>query len=408
LALLGGHPAVAPGQAQRWPVLTSADSAAVQGVLNRGVLSGRCAPEMRALEEEFAQYIGVGHCLATNSGTGALCMALGSAGVGPGDEVIVPALTYAATAQAVLQCGGIPIFVDIDPSTYNIDPLRLAEKIGSRTRAIIPVHLHGLPAEMQTINEIAENHGGLAVIEDAAQAHGATYTGRPVGSLGEMAAFSLNATKNLPAGEGGLFVTNAFEVAQRAARIRFNGLDPDPGWDPMRPLDQLRDSLATTRGSMLLPGEMTAALARSQLRRLSATTERAVRNGRHLNARLRELTGLIVPTVPQDRTHVFHKYRLALDADALASRKRGVALRDGLLEALRAEGVEVSLWQTSPLPRHPVFEDGEAYPVAQAVLDASFVVGSQSYPLFAQPDAVVDAWANAFEKVWGHREYVGR
>ena len=159
---------------------------------------------------------------------------------------------------------------------------------------------------------------------------------------------------------------------------------------------------------MLLPGEMTAALARSQLRRLPLTTERAGRNGMRLSARLRELTGFVVPAVPRDQTHVFHKYRLRLDAEELARQKSGATLRDVWVKALRAEGVEVSLWQTAPLPRHPVFEDGEPYPVAQAVLDASFVVGSQSYPLFAQPNAVVDAWANAFEKVWRHREHLGR
>ena len=408
LAILGGPRVVEPGLGQSWPILDATDVRAVQGVLERGVLSGRGAPEMQALEDEFAKDTAVDHCLATNSGTSALVMALGAAGVGPGDEVLVPAFTYVATAQAVLQRAATPIFVDIDPATYSMDPFRIAEKIGPRTRAIIPVHLHGLPAEMQTITEIARINGELTVIEDAAQAHGADYQGQRVGSLGVMAAFSLNSTKNLPAGEGGLFVTNSAEFAKRAAEIRFNGLDPNPGWNPSRPLDGLRDSVATTSGAMFLPGEMTAALGRSQLRRLSVTTERAIRNGSRMSARLKEFPGFVVPAVPEDRTHVFHKYRLGFDADGLGYRKGSSALRDTLVTVLRAEGVEVSLWQTAPLPRHPVFEDGELYPVTQAVLDASLVVGTQSYPLFAQPACVIDAWANAFEKVWQHREQLGR
>lgn len=392
-------------QPRPWPSLIAADYEAVQRVLERGVLSGRGAPEMRALEEEFASYIGTAHCLATNSGTAALCLALGAAGIGPGDEVIVPALTYVATAQAVLQCGAKPVFADIDPATFNLDPGCLEPKIGPRTRAIIPVHLHGLPADMQPINDLAARHG-LVVIEDAAQAHGALYRGAMAGSLGTMGAFSLNSTKNLPAGEGGLFVTNSAELAHRAARVRFNGLDPDADWDPTHPLDALRDSLATARGSMLLLGEMTAALARSQLRRLGETTERALRNGMRLSARLSGLEGLLVPMVPADRTHVFHKYRLGLDYEKLGGPTAGVMQRDAWVNALSAEGVEVSLWQKAPLPRHPLFEDGEAYPGAQAAVDASLIIGSQSYPLFAQPDAVVDAWADAIEKVWLRRECV--
>jgi len=254
LAVLGGEPVATSKDTRQWPILTKTDFEAVERVLNRGVLSGRVAPEIRALEKEFAEYIGAYTCLATNSGTAALHMALAAAGVGPGDEVIIPALTFIATAQAVLYQGATPVFGDIDRATYNLDSAKVADRITPRTKAIIAVHLHGLPADMDLINALAEP-SGLTVIEDAAQAHGASYGGRPVGTLGHMAAFSLNSTKNLPAGEGGLFVTDSPELAAKAARFRFNGVNPDPGWDPDHPLDGKSDSLAETRGHMYLPTE---------------------------------------------------------------------------------------------------------------------------------------------------------
>ncbi len=401
LALFGGPPVLRPGQARHWPLLAEADYAAVRRVLDRGVLSGCCAPELKALEAEFAAFVVTRFCLATNSGTAALHIALAAAGVGPGDEVIVPALSFIATAQAVLHQGAVPVFADIDPKTYTLDPAAAAPRISVRTRAIVPVHLHGLPAEMDALNALADR-AGLTVIEDAAQAHGAYYRGRAVGTLGRMAAFSLNSTKNLPAGEGGLFVTESCELHARAARVRFNGLDPDPVWDPARPLDGEADSLATTTGWMYLPGELTAALARAQLQRLPDTTRRSQGNAARLTARLAELPGVEPPTVPPDRTHVFHKYRVRLDPERAGVKLAPRDFRDLVLRALNAEGAEGVLWQTVPLPAHPLFASREPYPEAQAALDASLIIGSQSYPLFAQPLEVIDAWANAFEKIWSH------
>ncbi len=401
LAVLGGAPVATSKGTRQWPILTKNDFEAVERVLNRGVLSGRVAPEIRALEKEFAEYIGAHTCLATNSGTAALHMALAAAGVGPGDEVIVPALTFIATAQAVLHQGATPVFADIDRITYNLDPAKVADRITPRTKVIIPVHLHGLPANMDPINTLA-GRWGLTVIEDAAQAHGASYCGRPAGRLGHLAAFSLNSTKNLPAGEGGLFVTDSPELAARAARFRFNGVSPDPGWDPDHPLDGKSDSLAGTRGYMYLPTELTAALARSQLTRLQLTTERSRENAARLTARLSKLAGIETPVVPANTTHVFHKYRVRLDPERAGFNMSIIEFRDLVLNALRAEGVEAVIWQSSPIPFHPLFGSSEHFPEAQAAIDASFIVGSQSFPLFAQPKSVVDAWAEAFEKVWAH------
>ena len=384
---------------RRWPILTDEDRAALARVLDRGVLSGAGAPEMRALEAEFAAAVGARFCLATNSGTAALHLALAAMGLGPGDEVIVPALSFIATAQAVLHQGAQPVFADVDPATYNLDPADAARRVTSRTRALVPVHLHGLPADMDAVNALAQRHG-FAVIEDAAQAHGALYKGCAVGTLGAMAAFSLNSTKNLPAGEGGLFVTDSEELYARAARVRFDGLEPPGKWDATHPLDDEADAFATLRGWMYLPGELTSALARSQLQRLAETTARSQRNAARLSERLVRLPGVEPPRVPPDRTHVFHKYRVRLDPERAGVRLSPLALRDRALEALRAEGVEAVLWQTAPLPSHPLFGSRERYPNAAAALESTLIIGSQSYPLFAQPLDVVDAWADGFEKAW--------
>jgi perosamine synthetase len=384
---------------RRWPLLTAADQAALQRVLDRGVLSGACAPEMKALEAAFAEFVGARFCLATNSGTSALHIALAAAGVGPGDEVIVPALSFVATAQAVLHQGARPVFADVDPRTYNIDPAEVAARLTPRTRAVVPVHLHGLPADLDALVDLAAPRS-ITIIEDAAQAHGARYRGRSIGTLGHMAAFSLNSTKNLPAGEGGLFVTGSEVFHDRAQHVRFDGLAPGAKWDPEHPLDDESAGVALMPGWMYLPGELTAALARAQLERLPATTARSQRNGARMTERLAALPGVLPPFVPADRTHVFHKYRVRLDAERAGIRLAPRALRDLMVERLNAEGVEAVLWQTVPLPHHPVFRSHEPYPNATAILDSSLVMGSQSYPLFAQPLDVVDHWADAFAGIW--------
>jgi dTDP-4-amino-4,6-dideoxygalactose transaminase len=387
-------------------VLTEDDYSALRRVLDRGLLSGRGAPEVTALEAEWASFVGARFCLATNSGTAALHIALAAAVVGPGDEVIVPALSFIATAQAVLHQGASPVFVDIDPVTHTMDPRRLEAAITPRTKAVVPVHLHGLPAEMDAINTVAARHG-LVVIEDAAQAHGARYKGLRVGTLGHMAAFSLNSTKNLPAGEGGLFVTDSPEFLRRAAVVRFDGIECDRGseWDPTHPLDEEAGSLASTVGWMYLPGEMTAALARSQLQRLDYTNAMAQVTAWRLSDRLTRLPGVDPPVVPQDRSHVFHKYRVRLRPEALGLDCPPLLFRDLVLQALRAEGVEAVLWQTVPLPDHPLFRNqnrGADCPETRRLLDSSLIIGSQSFPLFAQTPELADAYADAFEKVWAH------
>src|SRR5260370_20234996 len=186
-----------------------------------------------------------------------------------------------------------------------MDPADCARRISARTRAIVPVHLHGLPADMDAIGGLARERG-LTVIEDAAQAHGALYKGRVAGTLGAMAAFSLNSTKNLPAGEGGLFVTSSEELYARAARVRFDGLEPPSKWDATHPLDDEADALATLRGFMYLPGELTSAIARSQLQRLGETTARSQLTAARLSERPGRPPGAAPPPAPPRPTHPLH------------------------------------------------------------------------------------------------------
>ena len=319
LAVLGGEPVVDRDAHVLWPIIADEDKEAVRRVLDRGILSGGSAPEARALEHEFAQYVDARYSLLTHSGTSALYLTVAANGLHGGDEVIVPAYSFIATAFSVLQAGGVPIFADIDPVTCNIDPAKAEAAIGPRTRAIMPVHVHGCPADMEAIEAVASRHG-LVVLEDAAQAHGARSGGRPVGALGAAGGFSLQASKNLSAGEGGILVTNSEEVWERANQIRSFGQDLQridaETYDESRPLDGNRALMSHRLGGMYRGNEMMAAFARAQLRRLPALTTQAQSNAARLSSQLGELPGVLPPRVPEGCESVFHKYRVGLDAVA--------------------------------------------------------------------------------------------
>ena len=419
LAVAGGSPAVAPGSHRSWPEITAEDRGAIERVLDRGVLWGPNAPEVSALQEEWAAYCGTRHCLVTNSGTAALHCAVVAAGVRPGDEVIVPAFSFVATAMAVLHQGAIPVFCDIDPVTYNLDPRGLEARITQRTRAVMPVHAHGLPADMAPIRAVAARYG-LAVIEDAAQAHGATYRGARAGSLGDCAGFSLNGSKGLSAGEGGLFVTADDDALTAARRLAIFGEDT-PATGP----GQYRAYWSHGVGWNYRSQELTAALARSQLRRLDRHNRTARENARRLNAILAGIPGLRAPTVPDDRACAFYRYRILIEREEMGFAGPAIELRDRLLGALRAEGVAASLWQLRPLPSHPVFRRGGRFaawqpgddesldpwcpadhPVTAHLLSSSIVIGTGEHLLAGQPPGLMDRYAEAFEKVMDDLETV--
>ncbi len=428
LAIRGGAPVVPKDLHRHWPVITAEDKTAVLAVLDHGVLNGPYAPQVKALEEEWARYCGVRFVLTTNSGTAALHTAVAAGGIGTGDQVITTAFTFLATALAVLQQNAVPVFVDIDPRTYNIDPARIEERITSRTKAIIPVHIHGVPSDMDPILAVARKHG-LLVIEDAAQAHGSTYKGRKVGGIGDMGIFSLQASKNLPAGEGGIFVTNREDLRDRANRFRMFGEDiresDKRAFDSSRPLDGAREYNSLMMGWMYRTTEMTAAMGRSQLHRLDESLANTRRNAAYLTKELDKIPGITPPYIPPDCTSSFYQYRIRLNPRAAGSSLSPKEFRLKVLAALKAEGVEVSLWQTVPVPGQTLFQertgyglscpwkcplgvevkyDLREYPETLKLLEDSMVIGSHSYPLFPQPLELMQAYVKAFQRVFANLE----
>jgi dTDP-4-amino-4,6-dideoxygalactose transaminase len=404
----------------RWPVLGPEEREALLGVLDRGVLSGQLAPEVRGLEREAAAFVGSRFCLATNSGTSALHLALVGAGIEAGDEVIVPAFTFVATAMAVLHQGAVPVFVDVEPRTFGMDPTLVEAAIGPRTRAVVPVHLHGVPCELQPVMDLAARRG-LVVIEDAAQALGATYRGRTAGTMGVAGCFSLQSSKSVASGEGGLLVTDDEEVYRRAQAARMFGEDSRPedeaSYDLRHALDGNRAYDSAAVGWNYRTTELSAAVARAQLRRLPLWNANALENAQLLTRRLAELPGVTPPEVPGDRVPAFHKYRVQLDASKLGVDAPPLVVRDAMVRALRAEGCEVVLWQTRPVPGQTLFQRLEAaararegsrrpsyalaqFPQTQAILDRSLCLFSQTYPIAPQPRALVEAYAEAFARVW--------
>jgi dTDP-4-amino-4,6-dideoxygalactose transaminase len=430
LAIRGGTPVVRKELHVRWPVITDEDKAAVLAALDSGILNGPYAPQVKALEEEWARYCDVKYALTTNSGTAALHSAVAAGGIGTGDQVITTAFTFLATALAVLQHNAVPVFVDVDPRTFNIDPAKIEERITPRTKAIIPVHIHGLPADMAPILAVARKHG-LLVIEDAAQAHGSTYKGQKVGGIGDMGIFSFQGSKNLPAGEGGIFVTNREDLRDRANMFRMFGEDiresDKKAFDPSRPLDGAREYNSLMMGWMYRTNEMSAALCRSQLRRLDASLANARKNAAYLTEHLGKIPGVIPPYVPSDCTSGYYQYRIRLNPVAAGVPLPAKEFRSMVLAALKAEGVEVSLWQTVPVPGQTLFQErtgyglscpwkcplGEEvkydlaeYPQTVRLLADSLVIGSHSYPLFPQPMELMRSYVEAFQRVFANLDQV--
>jgi perosamine synthetase len=307
--------------------------------------AGRFIPEFEKL---FAQFCGVSHAISCNNGTAALHLALQALGVKPGDEVIVPTLTYIATANAVRYCGATPVLVDSDPRTMNIDPSRIEERITPRTRGIIPVHLYGHPADMQPIMDIASRHR-LFVLEDAAEAHGALYRGVKTGALGTAATFSFFGNKIITTGEGGMITTSGDELNRSLRLIRGQGMDSQ------------RRYWFTVIGNNFRMTNIQAALGLAQVERieLHLAKRRAVAEwyNRHLEP-LRDT--IVLPVEEPWAHHAFWIYTILLKEDA------GIE-RDALMAALEEAGIE-----TRPVfyPMHvmpPYREADGAYPVAESL-----------------------------------------
>ncbi|MBN1458391.1 MAG: DegT/DnrJ/EryC1/StrS family aminotransferase [Armatimonadetes bacterium] len=344
LALLGGTP-VRTRPWPHWPDVREEDVEAVAHAIRSGKWWQHEGERVTAFEQQFASYQDAAYGVAVNSGTTALQVALEALGVGPGAEVIVPAYTFQATAGSVLLAGAVPVFADVDPDTMNIAPGSVEELLTDRTRAIMPVHIAGLLADMDRIMTIAKARG-LLVIEDAAQAHGAIWRDRKVGAIGEAGCFSFQASKNLPAGEGGLITTDDGGVYARAASLR------DVGRVKGRPFYEHH-----TLGYNYRMTEMQGALLLSRLRHLEGETEIRYRNGRLLTEVISQLPG-VTPLDPEpapgDR-RAYHLYPIRLEQELV-----DVVPRERFLEALRAEGIPCMEGYGRPLYHNPVFQKKDA------------------------------------------------
>jgi dTDP-4-amino-4,6-dideoxygalactose transaminase len=363
-----------------------------------GRLDGK---EVAEFEERFATMHGCRHGIAVVNGTVALRIALLAAGIGAEDEVIVPPYTFVATATAVLEANAVPVFADIDLATYNLDPAAVSAAITSRTKAIVPVHFAGQPADMDALLALARPRG-ILVLEDAAHAHGAAYAGRPAGSLGDAATFSFQSSKNVTAGEGGMITTNDDQLARVCRSMHNCGRVPDGVWYEHH----------VVSGNYRL-GEFQAAVLNGQLDRLEEQAQTRERNGRRLADRLAAIPGLHPQRRPPECTrHAYHLFMMRIDA-----REFGAA-REAVRDALEAEGVPCSTGYGYSLPDQPLFRNKAFGPFVPGVRDrldyaavrcrnSDLLCREQALwlgqNLLLGPDEDVDDIVSAFEKIHAHR-----
>jgi perosamine synthetase len=304
---------------------------AIRRVLSSGVFTN--GPATREFEAAFAQRHHVEHAIAFANGTVALAAMYLGLGIGPGDEVIVPSMTFISSATSVLHVGATPVFADVLPDTFNLDPQDVMRRVTRSTRAILAVHYGGQPADMAELSDVARE-AGVLILEDAAEAHGASYRGRPVGGLGKAAMFSFTPTKNITTGEGGMVTTNDGDLAARLRLLRNHG--------------QTSLYQHTVLGFNWRITEMQAAMGVVQLGRLDDIIRRKRENATVLGGRLRGIRGVTPPAARPDREHVYMLYTTVLDGD-----------RDAVREAMLDAGVEVRLY-FPPAHQQPVFAEREA------------------------------------------------
>lgn len=354
LALFGGTPAVQAGF-KAFNTIGNEEITAVTEVLRTGVLSGYIGargeafmggPRVRAFEAAAAQYFGVKHAVAVNSWTSGLTASIGAIGLEPGDEVITTPWTMVATATAILQWNGIPVFADIDPVSFNLDPASVEKCISPKTRAIMAVDIFGQSSDMRALRDIATRHN-LKLLGDTAQAPGAMYHGASTGTLGDIGGYSLNYHKHIHCGEGGILVTNSDDYAARLQMIRNHAEAVVDSTDPA--------VLCNMIGSNFRMGEIEAAIATEQLKKLKPNIESRQRVAAELNAGLAALQGLTTPKVSEGCTHVYYIYGITLDPEAL-----GVS-REKIVSALRAEGVPGVGSGYQNVHLYPMFQQRIAY-----------------------------------------------
>lgn len=319
------------------PQIGEEEIEAVVKVLKSGILTHSlgAGPVVTKFEKEFANFANTKNAIAVNTGTAALHVAVLAANVKPGEEVILPSFTFVATAEAVVIAGAKPVFVDIDPKTYNILPKKIEEAITRKTKAVIPVDLYGLPADVQPIKEIAEKHG-LIVIEDAAQAHGATYKEKPAGFFADVACWSLYASKNMTTGEGGVITTSNDEMTDQMRLIRSHG--------------EKAKYASFMLGHNYRMTEIQAAIGCVQLKKLPAFLSKRRSNARRLTEILKKTEKLQLPQEPKNFGHSWYLYTVRLK-DATERE------RDRIVEELKKEGIGAEVYYVNPVHLMPYYRN---------------------------------------------------
>ena len=314
------------------PVIGKEEIDEVVKVLKSGMLAQ--GKKVEEFEKNFSEHINVKHSIAVSNGTSALHTALLSVGIKPGDEVIVPSFTFISTANSVLFCGAKPVFADINEDDFNIDVEDIQKKITDKTKAIIPVHLYGHPADMKAIMDIAEDKN-LKVIEDACQAHGAEFDGKKVGSFG-IGTFSFYPTKNMTTGEGGMITTNSDEIAEKSRLFRGHGMKIRYHHEIM--------------GYNYRMSDINAAIGIWQLKRLNENNAKRIENARLLTNGLKDIDGIITPKVMPKRKHVFHQYTIRVTDDFKMSREE-------LMKELKEKGIGSMIYYPIPIHKQKAYLD---------------------------------------------------
>ncbi len=369
LAVNGGRPACAQPVPFLVVRMEDEEKQAVLRVLESGMLAQ--GPRCKELEEKFAAASDARFAVTSSNGTTALQLAY-EALIQPGDEVLVPAWTFIATASMVVARGAVPVWCDVDPRTYCVDPADLERRVTNKTTAIAVTHLYGNPVDIDAVERVAEKHG-LKVIYDGAQAHLARFGGKGIGAYGDACTYSFYATKNMTAGEGGMVTTNDEELAGRLRSLRSHG--------------ETQKYLHERIGYNYRMNDLTAAIALAQLDKLPARTRRRRDIAHRYDAGLADVAGLELPEQTRGAEAVYHLYTLRLDPERFACD------RDGFAEALRAEGVGCAVHYPRATSRQPVFADTvKAHPpVADGLSQRVLSIPMHHCLTDAQVDEVIEA-----------------
>jgi dTDP-4-amino-4,6-dideoxygalactose transaminase len=353
LAINGGEKTVKAGTIKAWPPVDQTDEDMVLAALRGQKWSSFDGENCTALEEEFAKWNGNRYCITTNSGTAALHMGLVACGVGAGDHVLVTAYSWAASSFCILHHNAIPVFVDIDFDTINMDVDKIEAAITPRTKAIVAVHLNGVALNMEKVMEIAKKYN-LKVIEDACQSHGAKYNGKKAGTFGDTAAFSFTQNKMLASGEGGLFVTDDPKKLGPARELFSQKFDPR---------HSAHEEYHASLGWKYRNNDIIAALGRSQLMKLDGYLQIQKDNAMAFQNKIKHLEskGLILPVEPEGHTNIWYEYVCRLDMDKLGWTGDPAVFRDAVLAAIQAEGAGAKYYQRWILPQKTIFQNKDAY-----------------------------------------------